>query len=236
MHEMYKKKSKKDQPAQHTCERCNKTFKCRTSIYQHHCRVLETDKLTALQNEINDLRLKIERLQPNVVNINTYNNNVTTVNAFGSENISSLRPQYLDRIVKLRDAGHVALAKHIHFGMHQNLNVVPSKAPRNVITFDGEIWSRQDQRDVVDVVLQNVHTIMKDHLKANEDRVLKDCSETLIDLVWDYIDRFGKDLGMMVKLRDKVNSFIDEKREQLAAPVPVAAASAASASQPCTQP
>lgn len=133
--------------------------------------------LTSMMNKLMDETTK-PFASSNINNKCTYNNNSNTktyniinVNSFGNEETNHITPEFLSSCVKAMEKGIVSLVKEKHFSRTHpsNHNVRPTKTKKDLITFDGEIWTTRPRKEVLDHLYRVNTENLDNHFCDNED-------------------------------------------------------------------
>lgn len=194
-------KTKTSQNAQecaskHACKTCGKEFKNRSSIYRHKCKSVDlvSSKLVELEEKLKSLQA-IPQAVPKAPDIRP----------FGDEDTTILTPAFLDQCLRRTDKGHVELVNFMYFFCKHNQCVKASRQLRSLLAYDGEVWVRQHENDIIDGMIRKSYDVLRDHIDANVTRLRQEFSESLFDAVWEYLDKIdNKDLNIYMKLRPKI--------------------------------
>jgi hypothetical protein len=130
-----------------------------------------------------------QQLAESITN-NTQHNIV--INAFGSEALEHITPEFIDQCVRRRNKGLVELIEKIHFDQehpeNNNLRATNIKLP--FIKYnDGRMWKLARKDKLLDQLVDKGHGIMQDHFDDCEETIRDTISETMFDHVRRWLDK-----------------------------------------------
>ena len=149
-----------------------------------------------LNDKYNELKKQVEELTRRgcgTVNINQNNTNVVNINAFGREDTSGITQQVMDQCLRRTNIGLVDLVKRIHFDNVANHNVKASIEHPQIVEFhDGSEWKYDQQKRVLQQIVDSGHRMMSDHFDDHTDRLKTEMSNALFHYVCDWLRKMEK--------------------------------------------
>jgi hypothetical protein len=131
----------------------------------------------------------------NNVNNITNNNNIT-INNFGSEDISYLTPEFIEKCTCYLANGVQSMAKAIHLNVHHPENhtvkVTNVKSPFMPVMFH-EKWILKDKKQVLRQLIEKIADILKCYFDDNRDDIKQKYNSYKRDAIEFYHERLEND-------------------------------------------
>lgn len=201
------------------CRFCSKAFTSSQGRYQHqryHCKLAKQEGpvgpvdmaacMQTMQQNMEAMRLELERLKsPSTVQNNTNNNTNTntnshntihnniTIHAYDKPNLEYLTPEFLTQCVKRRDKGLCELLEHIHYHPEhaENHNIrLTNKRSNYIETHNGKRFMYQDKEKVLDELVREGFEILENHYVENEYDIQQalNYNETRLEEIREFIE------------------------------------------------
>jgi hypothetical protein len=193
----------------HICANCGDQFSRAWSLRRHIaiCGSIPTQRPSIsqieLEQRVQELTRRVNELSSSsnattVVNATTTvnnnsinnNNNSVTINAFGSESLAHITPEFIDRCVRRTNKGIVELIEKIHFDPDTpgNSNVRATNVKLPLVKYnDGARWKWARKDNLLDAIVDRGHGMMQDHFDDNEDDI-RDMSDAMFDHIRKWMD------------------------------------------------
>lgn len=211
----------------YACDICGNTYKHLSSkiFHEKHCTHNQIQKLhdqvQKLSKELSSLKNK---KQSNIRIQNNYSNcNITTINAYGSENKSITFSDMHTYLLQGAKRAIMSLVKDTHFNPQkpENTNFYISNYKDNIgRVFDGQYWTMKHAEELVDEVFDRYRDMIEDMIEEimiySDDETIDQQKKLLYDKLDKLIEKWNDKMdktGFEDNLKSELKNYIYGKKD-----------------------
>jgi hypothetical protein len=206
----------------HVCQ-CGLTYKHKSNLCRHQgsCnkhKEYKTQKMLKYNNSITNSNHNIIT-NGDHNNTTVHNHNTIVVNNFGSEDISYLSDEFIERCTCLLSIGIKSMAKAIHLNKdhpeNHTMKVTNIKSPYVSIIKDNK-WMKADKKDTLKQLIDKISDILKCYFDDNRDEIKQKYNSYKRDAIEFYHERLeNEDKELWKKLMKEIYLMFVNNREIL---------------------
>lgn len=174
--------------------------KYRLSILEKRVEKIETDMKNGHTNHNGDIHgdQNMNAESSNHCNNHNNNNNTTTIviNNFGSEDISYLSPEFIEKCTCVLSLGVQSLAKAIHLNKdhpeNHTMKVTNVKSPHVQVMMNKK-WIYKDKKDALKILIEKISDIQRNYVEDHRDGIKERWNSYKLDAIEFFHERLEND-------------------------------------------